>query len=99
MIFTYKAVTTSGEKAEGVVEAFNVDIAISQLQKRGLIISQIHSSEEKKFKVPLLEFFDRVTNKDIVILSRQMSTLFQAQIAALRIFRLLGAQVDNPTLK
>ncbi len=99
MIFNYKAVTDKGEKAEGVIDAFNVDVAINQLQKRGLIISEIHSAEEKKFKVPLMDMFNRVSNKDVVILSRQMSTLFQAQIAALRIFRLLGVQVENLTLK
>ena len=45
MIFNYKALTDKGEKTEGVIEAFNVDIAITQLQKRGLIISEIHDSE------------------------------------------------------
>jgi len=42
---------------------------------------------------------NRVTNKDVVILSRQMATLFQAQVSALRIFRLLGAQNENKTLQ
>lgn len=99
MIFNYKALTDKGEKTEGVVEAFNVDIAINQLQKRGLVISEIHDTEENKFKVPLLSLFNHVSNKSIVILSRQMATLFQAQVSALRVFRLLGSQVDNPTLQ
>ena len=33
-----------------------------------------------------------------MILSRQMSTLFEAQVSALRIFRLLSAENDNPLL-
>ena len=99
MIFKYKALNAKGEQKEGVIEAFNVDIAINQLQKSGLVISEIHDTEEKKFKVPLLSFFNRVSNKDIVILSRQMSTLFQAQVSALRVFRLLASQVENPTLQ
>ena len=99
MIFKYKALTDKGEKTEGVIESFNVDIAINQLQKRGLIISEIHDTEEKKFQFPLMSFLNHVSNKDIVILSRQMSTLFQAQISALRVFRLLGSQTENPALK
>lgn len=99
MIFNYKAFTEKGEMTEGVIDAYNVDIAINQLQKRGLIISEIHSNEEKKFKVPLFSFFNRVTNKDVVILSRQIATLFQAHVSALRIFRLLGGQADNVLLK
>ncbi len=99
MIFKYKAITNTGEQRSGTIEAFNADIAINQLQKSGLIISQINSEEDKKLKVPLLSFFNRISNKDIVILSRQIATLFQAQVSALRIFRLLSEQVDNINLK
>lgn len=99
MIFKYKAVTSTGEARMGTIEAFNVDIAINQLQKTGLIISQITSEEEKKMKVPLLSFFNGVSNKEVVILSRQIATLFEAQVSALRIFRLLSEQTENPTLK
>jgi type IV pilus assembly protein PilC len=45
-----------------------------------------------------LSFFDRISNKDVVILSRQIATLFEAQVSALRIFRLLAAEVDNKHL-
>ncbi len=99
MIFKYKAITNTGEQRVGTIEAFNADIAINQLQKSGLIISQINSDEDKKLKVPLFSFFNKISNKDIVILSRQIATLFQAQVSALRIFRLLSDQVDNINLK
>ena len=101
MIFKYKAVTNTGEARAGTIEAFNVDIAINQLQKNGLLISQITSAEDSgnKFTVPLMSFFNGISNKDIVILSRQIATLFQAQVSALRIFRLLSEQVENATLK
>lgn len=99
MIFKYKAVTSTGEQKTGTIEAFSVDVAINQLQKSGLILTQINSEEEKKVKIQLLSFFNRVSNKDVVILSRQIATLFQAQVSALRIFRLLGEQAENPTLK
>ena len=99
MIFNYKALNDKGEKTEGVIEAYSVDVAISQLQKRGLIISEIHDTEEKKFEVSLLSIFNRVSNKDVVILSRQMATLFQSQISALRVFRLLSSQSGNLTLQ
>ncbi len=46
-----------------------------------------------------MSFFNRVSNKDVVILSRQMSTLFSAQVSALRVFRLLGTQTENPILQ
>src|SRR4051812_21214837 len=100
MIFTYKALTAEGQTVSGEVEAISVDSAIGLLQKKNLIISEIHSSDEDKgFSLSSIPIFNRVSNKDIVILSRQMATLFQSQVSALRIFRLIGGQVENPTLQ
>ena len=99
MIFNYKALTNTGEVTKGTVEAINVDSAINQLQKRGLVITEINSADEGGFKRFNFSFFSGVTNKDVVILSRQMATLFEAQVSALRIFRLVGDQVDNMVLK
>lgn len=98
MLFTYKALTNTGTETSGVVEAVSQDVAIAQLQKRGLTIAQIKGESDKKkgFDLP---FFNKVSNKDIVILSRQMATLFSAQVSALRVFNLLGSQADNPTLQ
>ncbi len=100
MLFKYKAITNTGQETQGTIDAFNVDIAIKQLQNRGLVISKINSSEDKKSGMEFINsLFIRVSNKDVVILSRQMATLFEAQISALRIFRLLGGQIDNPLLR
>ncbi len=98
MLFKYRAITSTGEETEGSIEAFNVDIAINQLQKSGLILSKIFTPEDKKLKIPLFSLMSRVKTKDVVILSRQMATLFTAHVSALRIFKLLSGQVDNPTL-
>lgn len=99
MIFTYKAIDKNGQKAQGTVEAFNVDVAIKQLQVAGYVISEIHEKDnDTGFKIPLVSFFDHVSNKEIVILSRQIATLFSAQVSALRVFRLLSDQAENPLL-
>ncbi len=99
MLFKYKALTQKGEPTEGTIEAFNVDLAINQLQKNGLIISDIKTPDEAKIKIPLLSFLNRVKSKDVVIFSRQVATLFQAQVSALRAFRLLAIQTENQIFK
>ncbi len=100
MIYAYKALTTTGEVKEGTLESVTIDAAISILQKQSLIISWIKPVEEKKNIFSFeLKFFSGVSNKDIVILSRQMATLFDAQVSALRIFRLIGGQVENLILR
>src|SRR5579864_5315706 len=101
MLFNYKAIDDKGSESQGSIDALNVDIAISSLQRRGLIISSIQSAEEggKSVFSKNVGFFDRVSNKDVVILSRQMATLFTAQVSALRIFRLLASESDNKALR
>lgn len=99
MLFIYKAVDQSGVQKNGSIEAINIDVAISSLQRRGLVISSIKPADEKGDLLSMnIGFLERVKMKDIVIMSRQMATLFQAQVSALRIFRLLASETPNPKL-
>jgi len=99
MLFNYEAVDQAGAKKTGSIEAVNVDIAIASLQRRGLILTSVHEAGEGGgFLSKDIALFDHVSMKDVVILSRQLSTLFEAQVSALRVFRLLGAETENRVL-
>ncbi|MDB5204683.1 MAG: Type secretion system domain, type pilus assembly protein PilC [Candidatus Taylorbacteria bacterium] len=98
MLFNYKALDAQGQEQSGSVEALNNDVAISSIQRRGLVITQINSVEEKKGLSMKIKWLERVSNKDVVILSRQIATLFAAQVSALRVFRLLGGETENKVL-
>jgi len=97
-LFTYKAVDAEGAERAGTIDAVNIDIAISALQRRGLVLSSIEPQAERISSFSRMAFFDRVTNADIVMVSRQVTTLFEAQVSALRAFRLLAAEARTPTL-
>lgn len=101
MLFRYHALDQSGLEKTGTIEALSMDIAVSTLQQRNLIVSSIQPEETKQslFFIPTsFSFINRVSNKDVVILSRQISTLFEAQISALRVFRLLASEVETKQL-
>jgi type IV pilus assembly protein PilC len=99
MLFNYTTVNEKGEQATGSIDAVNVDVAIAGLQRRGLVISSIKEATGKgSFLSMNISWFDRVSTKDIVILSRQLSTLFEAQVSALRIFRMIAGETDNKVL-
>jgi len=99
MLFNYKAVDSNGSEQNGSIDALNVDVAINSLQHRGLIIKSIHSEEEGGSVLNRkLAIFSRVSNKDVVVVSRQLATLFSAQVSALRVFRLIANETPNPTL-
>jgi type IV pilus assembly protein PilC len=97
MLFKYKAVDEKGINKEGGIEAPNKDIAISSLQGRGLIVVSIKGEEEKKSGFHF-SFFGKVPMKDVVILSRQIATLFEAQVSALKTFTLLATNAENKIL-
>lgn len=100
MLFKYKAISENGGETEGTIEAINIDIAINSLQRRNLTISSIKPADEGGILNKDLAIFGTgISNKDIVILSRQLATLFTAQVSALRIFRLLAGEMENKSLK
>ncbi len=98
MLFNYEAVDENGAKRNGSIDAVNVDIAIASLQRRGLVITSVKDAAASSLLSKNIAIFDRVSNKDVVILSRQLSTLFEAQVSALRVFRLLAAEAENRVL-
>lgn len=98
MLFSYRALDRDGHEREGTVEALSMDVAVATLQRRNLIVSNIEPAVKKSVLTQDLAIFRRVSNRDVVILSRQIATLFEAQVSALRIFRLLAAEVDNKYL-
>lgn len=101
MLFSYKAVDKTGTPREGTVDAQNMESAIETVEARGYTIisaTPLANSKSTLFNMEIT-FFERVSNKEIVILSRQIATLFQAQVSALRIFRLLGSECENPKLR
>lgn len=100
MIFEYKAINTNGKTEEGTIDAFNMDSAITNLQSRGLVVSSVKPKNEDDGDIlKKIPFFNKVSNKDIVILSRQMSTLFESQVSALKVFKLISEEAENPMLR
>lgn len=101
MEFKYEALDNTGKAASGTVNAATQDSAIVALQKRGFTITSITVREHKGVMERLqgVTFFGGVSARDLVLLSRQIATLFEAQVSALRVFRLLNEQAEKPFLR
>ena len=97
MIFNYQALDQSGKKVSGTIDALNKTVAISALQRRDLIVVSINELEKKS--ILQMTFFEKVPLRDIVVMSRQVSTLFSSQISALKAFSLLGTTTENALLR
>ncbi len=101
MLFKYQALDDKGVKQEGSIDAVSRDVAITSLQRRGLTVSLVEEVVEDKggFLGANVTFFENVSNRDVVLLSRQISTLFEAQVSALRTFRLLASEAEKPLMQ
>lgn len=97
MLFNYKAIDENGSNKEGEIDAPNQDIAISGLQRRGLVVISIKEENERRSFFQF-SFFEKVKPKDVVILSRQIATLFDAQVSALKAFTMLATNTENKLL-
>ncbi|HEY4513216.1 MAG TPA: type II secretion system F family protein, partial [Candidatus Paceibacterota bacterium] len=97
MLFKYKSIDAEGVNKEGEIDAPNKDTAISGLQRRGLVVISIKEEGENK-SILQFSFFERVKSKDVVILSRQIATLFDAQVSALKAFTMLATNTENKLL-
>ena len=97
MNFLYKAVTSTGEKKEGTIDAASKDLAISGLQRRGLIVISVKNEEDKTLFEK--DLFEHVPVRDVVILSRQVATLFDANVSALKAFTMLATNAENKLLR
>ncbi len=99
MTFKYRISTQIGEEKEGKIEAQSKDVAITALQRRGFIVLSIREEDEGNSINSFLSRFDKIPFKDVVIMSRQIATLFSAQVSAGKAFSLLATTTDNKLLK
>lgn len=101
MEFKYEGLDQAGKPQSGTVNANTQDAAIDLIQRKGVTITSIAGGEEKGLmqSIGKLSFFEGVSSRNLVLLSRQIATLFEAQVSALRIFRLLAEQADKPYLR
>ena len=95
--FEYRARDKTGETREGVIEAGSQEGAVDTLHQAGLIVVSI---QEKALPfMARLHVGGRVKQKDLVIFSRQLATLFEAQIPVVQALKTLVAETRKKTLQ
>lgn len=99
--FEYKARTKEGEARAGNVEAPTLESAIDALQHNNLIIVSVEPVHEARswFQGGKLTIFNRVSQKDVVVLSRQLSTLFEARVPVVQALKTLVNESGSAPLK
>ena len=95
-VFNYTAKNKRGQKTEGQVEAESKKNAEAYLVDRGLEDIEIKSTRGLNMNI---NFLSRVSIKEKVVFSRQLSVMISANVPLLRALRSLIDQTESPALK
>lgn len=98
MQFKYQAKDSAGRLREGIVVSEDQNRAEQLLSENGLVILSLQIHEQSIWE-KLWPFGKRVAGKDMVLFSRQLSTLIGAQVPILQALRILQVQTENARLK
>lgn len=98
MKFKYKVFGQDTRIRDGVIDAVNKDEVITRLQAEGNIIISVEEAAVETAASLVGKFKDKITNKDIVLATKQLSTLIGGGVQALRSFRLLSTEAASKGL-
>jgi len=100
-LFVFKAKNPSGALTEGTVEAAELHLAMERLRGQKLVVLEINQKTQNLLDVlkNLNPLKPRVGSKDLVIFSRQLSTLVSAGVPIVQGLSILESQVENPAFK
>ncbi len=99
MKFFYKARNQEGELQVGNVEAPNKEAAINRLLSYGLFVLSVEPVREDSLFNRISNYFQRVKITDLMIFTRQFSTLIASQIPLVDSLKNLARQTTKPVLK
>ncbi|MBI4566701.1 MAG: type II secretion system F family protein [Planctomycetes bacterium] len=97
-VYTYEARSTEGRKIDGTVKASDRASALDQLKRKNLTVLQLTEDSGLAAKRTLFGRAPRakVRTKDIVVWTRQLSTMISAGISLLEALEILCEQTTDP---
>ena len=102
-VYEYTALDEKGRERKGFVDAMGVAAARQKLREEGVYPIEINQAADKKDAalsgVLGINFWQRVSTKDVSIFTRQLSTLLGAGIPLVPSLSVLIAQTKNQLLK
>jgi type IV pilus assembly protein PilC len=97
-IFTWVAETKKGRLLRGSLEAADDKIARLQLKRRNLTVKKLKAKPKDLFEnVSFMQ--PKIKSKDIVIFTRQFSTMIDAGLPLVQGLTILAEQTDNKSLR
>src|SRR5206468_1555381 len=94
-VFAYAGTARGGKSVTAEINADTRESAIEKLRSQGITVKSI---QEKKAKALFGEKKQKITDKDLVVFTRQFATMIDAGLPLVQCLEILAAQADNKTL-
>lgn len=99
MDYSYKVKTQTGEIMEGTIDAPDESIAVDILHSKGYVILSLAPLKKDIFRSDINQVLSRTSVKDIVVFTRQLSTLVDADMPISEGLRTLARQAEKPAFR
>ena len=97
MLYSYQVKTKEGAIQEGMIDAVDEALAVTTLHDRGFVVLALIPAKKGIFSGgDLNQLFNRPKTKDVVIFTRQLATLIEADVPLAEGMRTLAHQTDKP---
>jgi type IV pilus assembly protein PilC len=96
MNFSYQVKTQAGNVMSGSIEALDENSAVAELQKRGFVVVSLTPIQQGGIlSADIFQFFSRPKTKDVVVFTRQLATLIEADVPLAEGIHTMAGQTDN----
>jgi type II secretion system protein F len=99
--FAYKATDLSGRIFEGAMEGRDEKAVVESLQKMGYVPIRIEGLREKGalFKISIASYFERISLKDVMVFTQEITTLLDAGLPLDRSLQILTELTEKEKFK
>ncbi|NMB76970.1 MAG: type II secretion system F family protein [Myxococcales bacterium] len=96
--FVWEGKTKAGEVRNGVMDAKDADEVNQKLKAQGIVPSKV-ARKAIVIRLPKLPGIGGVSSKDLVVFTRQFSTMIDAGLPLVQCLEILSTQAENMALK
>lgn len=98
MRLLYQAVTREGKKVRGIINASDTNEAAAYLRSKNFIPISISKENKNKFLDALPMFSQKITASDLVIFTRQLSSMLTAGLTLIKSLEILKEQLEKEAM-
>ena len=99
MKFEYRATDEKGRHQEGFIQASSEEMALRVLDQHGVYVTFLRPAKVEPIFKKRITFFERVSDKEVMLFSRQLSIMFRSRVALIDALTTIGSQLKSRKFK